>query len=70
MHVVAAAATDYDDHVRDMIEAVLFTAPGEWVNRRRLAADCCSLSLHRTAMNWRRLRNTLYKVRFSNGLEM
>ena len=27
------AATDYDDHVRDMIEAVLFTAPGERVNR-------------------------------------
>lgn len=27
-----AAATD-DDHVRDMIELVLFTAPGERVNR-------------------------------------
>lgn len=27
------ADTDADDHVRDMIEQVLFTAPGERVNR-------------------------------------
>ena len=27
------AGTDYGDHVRDMIEAVLFTAPGERANR-------------------------------------
>ncbi len=27
------AATTYEDHVRDMIEEVLFTAPGERVNR-------------------------------------
>jgi phage baseplate assembly protein W len=27
------ASTDYNDHVRDMIEQVLFTAPGERVNR-------------------------------------
>jgi phage baseplate assembly protein W len=27
------ATTDADDHVRDMIEQVLFTAPGERVNR-------------------------------------
>ncbi|MBI2207273.1 MAG: GPW/gp25 family protein [Candidatus Rokubacteria bacterium] len=27
------AATDDDDHVRDLIEQVLFTAPGERVNR-------------------------------------
>lgn len=27
------AATDIDDHVRDMIEQILFTAPGERVNR-------------------------------------
>jgi phage baseplate assembly protein W len=27
------AATRYEDHVRDMIEEVLFTAPGERVNR-------------------------------------
>jgi phage baseplate assembly protein W len=27
------AATDADDHIRDMIEQVLFTAPGERVNR-------------------------------------
>jgi phage baseplate assembly protein W len=27
------AATDYDDHVRDLIEQVLFTAPGERVMR-------------------------------------
>jgi Bacteriophage baseplate protein W len=27
------AATAYEDHVRDLIEQVLFTAPGERVNR-------------------------------------
>ena len=27
------AATDTDDHIRDLIEQVLFTAPGERVNR-------------------------------------
>lgn len=27
------AVTDDDDHIRDMIKAVLFTAPGERVNR-------------------------------------
>jgi phage baseplate assembly protein W len=28
-----AAQTDDDDHIRDMIEEVLFTSPGERVNR-------------------------------------
>jgi phage baseplate assembly protein W len=27
------AATSYDDHIRDMIEQLLFTKPGERVNR-------------------------------------
>ena len=27
------AATSYDDHIRDMIEQLLFTSPGERVNR-------------------------------------
>jgi phage baseplate assembly protein W len=27
------AGTDYDDHIRDMIEQLLFTNPGERVNR-------------------------------------
>jgi hypothetical protein len=27
------AITDYDEHIRDLIEQVLFTAPGERVNR-------------------------------------
>lgn len=29
----ATATTGYDDHVRDMIEQLLFTSPGERVNR-------------------------------------
>jgi phage baseplate assembly protein W len=29
----ATAAADDDDHIRDMIELLLFTAPGERVNR-------------------------------------
>jgi phage baseplate assembly protein W len=28
-----SAVTDVDDHIRDMIEQLLFTAPGERVNR-------------------------------------
>ena len=28
-----SAVTGYEDHVRDMVEEVLFTAPGERVNR-------------------------------------
>ena len=28
-----SAVTDADDHIRDMIHLVLFTAPGERVNR-------------------------------------
>jgi phage baseplate assembly protein W len=28
-----SAATGYEDHIRDMVEEVLFTAPGERVNR-------------------------------------
>ena len=27
------ACTDHDDHIRDLVEQVLFTAPGERVNR-------------------------------------
>ena len=34
--------TDDDDHIRDLIEQVLFTAPGERVNRPTSAAACCS----------------------------
>jgi phage baseplate assembly protein W len=32
-HRGRTAATGYDDHIRDMIEQVLFTSPGERVNR-------------------------------------
>jgi len=32
-HRGRTAATDYDDHIRDMIEEFLFTNPGERVNR-------------------------------------
>ncbi len=32
-HQGRTAQTDYDRHIRDLIEQVLFTAPGERVNR-------------------------------------
>ena len=32
-HRGRTAATDYENHIRDMIEQVLFTSPGERVNR-------------------------------------
>lgn len=32
-HRSRTAKTNYEDHIRDMIEQVLFTAPGERVNR-------------------------------------
>lgn len=32
-HAGRTASPDYDDHVRDLIEQLLFTSPGERVNR-------------------------------------
>ncbi len=32
------AEADYEQHIRDLIEQLLFTMPGERVNRRTLAA--------------------------------
>ncbi len=32
-HRGRTASTTYEDHIRDMVEEVLFTAPGERVNR-------------------------------------
>jgi phage baseplate assembly protein W len=37
------AETGYEDHVRDMIEQVLFTAPGERVNRPDLGSGVLQL---------------------------
>ncbi len=37
------AATDQDDHIRDMIEQVLFTSPGERVNRPTFGAGLAQL---------------------------
>jgi len=38
-----SAATTDDDHVRDLIEQVLFTAPGERVNRPTLGSGLLEL---------------------------
>jgi phage baseplate assembly protein W len=37
------AATDHDDHIRDMIEEFLFTNPGERVNRPDFGAGLLQL---------------------------
>lgn len=37
------ASTGYDDHIRDMIEQVLFTAPGERVNRPNFGSGLMQL---------------------------
>jgi phage baseplate assembly protein W len=37
------ATTDNDDHIRDLIEQVLFTAPGERVNRPTFGSDANKL---------------------------
>ena len=37
------ATTDPDDHVRDMVEQVLFTSPGERVNRPTFGAGLMQL---------------------------
>src|SRR5215813_11540256 len=37
------AETDDDDHIRDLIEQVLFTAPGERVNRPSFGSDLMRL---------------------------
>lgn len=39
----ATAATDDEDHVRDMIEQLLFTSPGERVNRPSLGSGLLQL---------------------------
>jgi uncharacterized protein len=37
------AETSYEDHIRDMIEQVLFTAPGERVNRPNFGSGVLQL---------------------------
>ena len=37
------AGTDYQDHIRDLIEQVLFTAPGERVNRPNFGSGLMQL---------------------------
>jgi len=37
------AAADSDDHIRDLIEAVLFTSPGERVNRPTFSSGLAQL---------------------------
>jgi uncharacterized protein len=37
------AGTDYDEHVRDMIEQLLFTSPGERVNRPQFGTGLLDL---------------------------
>ena len=37
------ASTDHDDHIRDMIEQVLFTSPGERVNRQTFGSGLMQL---------------------------
>jgi phage baseplate assembly protein W len=39
----ATATTAYDDHVRDMVEQLLFTRPGERVNRPDLGCGLLDL---------------------------
>ncbi len=43
------ATTDRDDHIRDLIEQVLFTAPGERVMRPDFGAACLRSCSSRTA---------------------
>lgn len=38
-----SADTSYDDHIRDLIEQVLFTVPGERVNRPTLGSGLLQL---------------------------
>ena len=37
------ASTDYEDHIHDMIETVLFTSPGERVNRPTFGSGTAQL---------------------------
>ena len=60
------AEVDYDAHIRDLIEQVLFTAPGERVNRPISAAACFAWFLRQTAASSPLPRSTSFKVRFSN----
>ncbi len=58
-HGLVASARE-DAHIRDLIEQVLFTAPGERVNRPEIsAARCSGWSLRRpTPSRWPRSRGS------------
>ena len=47
------APTGDDDHIRDLIEQLLFTSPGERVNRPTSEPACSSSCSRRTAPSWR-----------------
>ena len=65
------AATDDDDHIRDMIEEFLFTNSGERVNRPGLRQRaCCSWSLRRTAPSWPQLCSSRFKRLCNAGSAM
>lgn len=42
-HFGRTALTSYDEHVRDMVEQLLFTAPGERVNRPEFGSGLLQL---------------------------
>jgi phage baseplate assembly protein W len=52
------AGTTDDDHIRDLIEQVLFTAPGERVNRLTFGSGVMHRCSPRTATRWPWPRST------------
>jgi phage baseplate assembly protein W len=62
-----SARTSRDDHIRDLVEQVLFTTPGERVNRPTFAAACCSWSSSPTRSRSRSRSRPPCRRRCSSG---
>ena len=60
-------ATDDDEHIRDLVEQVLFTAPGERVNRPAFGSGLLQLVFAPTATNWRARPSSSSREHSSSG---
>ena len=60
-----SATTGAADHVRDLIEQVLFTAPGERVMRPDFGSGLLALVFEPNSVRWRRPRSSWCRRRCS-----
>jgi phage baseplate assembly protein W len=61
------AKADDDNHIRDMIEQLIFTNPGERVNRPDFGSGLLQLIFAPTVPNLPRRCSSPFRRRFNNG---